>query len=215
MDARNIRSLAWDGLKPVPYTFVVADGLPAVRILSQEEDVTELDALRYPVGRFERLKAPLDRATRDGFISTLEQTPACFRSLVTGLSDVQLDTPYRPGGWTIRQVVHHVPESHMNAYVRIKLALTENAPAIKTYEEQLWAELPDVKQCPVDVSLRLLEALHQRWTVLLRALPESEFGKVFTHPEWGRVTINEAIAMYAWHCRHHAAHIEQGLGIRD
>jgi hypothetical protein len=103
--------------------------------------VTDLDTLRYPVGRFERLKAPLDRATRDGFISTIEQTPARFRSLVTGLTDARLDTPYRPGGWTIRQVVHHVPDSHMNAYIRMKWAMTEDTPAIKTYEEQLWAEL--------------------------------------------------------------------------
>ena len=176
--------------------------------------MTDLEKLRYPVGRFERLTAPLDRATRSAHVTTLEQTPARFRSLVARLSDAQLGTPYRPGGWTVRQVVHHVPESHMNAYTRIKLALTEDAPTIKTYEEQLWAELPDVEQCPVDVSLRLLEALHQRWVVLLRAIPESDFGKVFTHKEWGRVTVDEAVAMYAWHCRHHAAHIEQGLGAR-
>ena len=173
----------------------------------------DLEQLRYPVGRFERLATPLDRATRAAHIDTIEQTPARFRSLVAGRTDAQLDTPYRPGGWTVRQVVHHVPESHMNAYVRIKLALTENAPAIKTYEEQLWAELPDVEHCPVDVSLRLLEALHERWIVLLRTLPESEFGKVFTHPEWGRVTIDEAVAMYAWHCRHHTAHIEGALAL--
>jgi hypothetical protein len=101
----------------------------------------------------------------------------------------------------------------MNAYVRIKLALTEEAPVIKTYEEQLWAELPDVTRCPVDVSVRLLEALHQRWVVLLRALSEGDFAKVFTHKEWGRVTIDEAVAMYAWHCRHHTAHIEGALAL--
>ena len=171
------------------------------------------ETLRYPVGKFERVTTPLDRATRETHFVTIEQLPARFRGLVGGLSEPQLETPYRPGGWTIRQVVHHVPESHMNAYVRIKLALTEDAPIIKTYEEQLWAELPDVRACPVDVSLRLLEALHQRWVVLLRALPEGDFGKVFMHKEWGRVTIDEAVAMYAWHCRHHTAHIEQGLGL--
>ena len=174
----------------------------------------ELETLRYPVGKFERVTPPIDRATREQHFVTIEQLPARFRALVDGLSASELDTPYRPGGWTIRQVVHHVPESHMNAYIRFKLALTEDAPAIKTYEEQLWAELPDVALCPVDVSLRLLEALHQRWTIMLRALPESDFAKVFMHKEWGRVTIDEATAMYAWHCRHHTAHIERGLGLR-
>jgi hypothetical protein len=172
--------------------------------------VTDLETLRYPVGKFERVTPPLDRATREKHFVTIEQLPARFRALTAGLRESQLDTPYRPGGWTIRQVVHHVPESHMNAYVRIKLALTEDAPTIKTYEEQLWAELPDVKLCPIDVSLRLLEALHQRWVVLLRALPDAGFGRVFVHKEWGLVTVDEAVAMYAWHCRHHTAHIEGG-----
>jgi len=177
--------------------------------------VTDLDQLRYPVGRYERLQAPLDRASRDVHIETISRLPATFASLTRGLSDAQLDTRYRPGGWTIRQVVHHVPESHMNAYIRIKLALTEDAPAVKTYEEQLWAELPDVQKCPIDASLRLLDALHERWVVLLRALPEESFARTFTHPEWGRVTVDEAVALYAWHCRHHTAHVRQGLGIRD
>src|SRR5436190_24253511 len=136
-----------------------------------------LELLRYPVGRYVRPTAPLDAATRAEYIKELDRLPAVMRSLAGNLNDTQLDKPYRPGGWTIRQVVHHVPESHMNAYVRIKLALTEDAPPIKTYEEQLWAELPDVQKCPVDVSLRLLEALHQRWVVLLRALPESAFAR--------------------------------------
>lgn len=177
--------------------------------------MTDLDKLRYPVGRFERLSAPLDAATRLAHIATIEDTPARFRSRVAGLSNGQLDTPYRPGGWTIRQVVHHVPESHMNAYIRMKLALTEDAPTIKTYEEQLWAELPDARTCPPDMSLALLAALHHRWVAFLRLMPEPEFGKTFTHPEWGRVRVDEALAMYAWHCRHHTAHIELGLGIRD
>jgi hypothetical protein len=174
--------------------------------------VPDLDTLRYPVGKFARIRPPLDRATREKHFVTIEQLPARFRALTGRLSDAQLDTPYRPGGWTIRQVVHHVPESHMNAYIRIKLALTEDAPTIKTYEEQLWAELPDVKKCPIDVSLRLLEALHERWIVLMRALPDADFAKTFTHAEWGLVTIDEAVAMYAWHCLHHTAHIQQGLG---
>jgi len=174
---------------------------------------TNVETLRYPVGRFERLKAPLDRAAREAHVRTIEATPARIRALISGLSDAQLDTPYRPGGWTIRQVVHHVPESHMNAYVRIKLALTEDTPAIKSYEEQLWAALPDVERCPVDASVRLLEALHERWVVLLRALPEPEFSKTYLHPDLGRVTVDEAVAMYAWHCRHHVAHIEQALAV--
>jgi hypothetical protein len=173
--------------------------------------VNDLDRLRYPVGRFERLKAPLDRAARDAHIETLERAPARFRSLVTGLTDAQLDTTYRPGGWTIRQVVHHVPDSHMNAYIRCKWAMTEDAPAIKVYEEQLWAELPEAKSGKVDMSLALLEALHRRWVSFLRAIPEAAFTRTFVHPEWKRVTIEEAIAMYAWHSRHHAAHIEQGI----
>jgi DinB superfamily len=176
--------------------------------------MSDLDKLRYPVGKYERLTAPLDRATREALVKTIEDTPAKMRALLTGLSEAQLDTTYRPGGWTIRQVVHHVPDSHMNAFIRIKLALTENEPAIKTYEEQLWAELPDVKRCPVETSLRLLEALHQRWVALLRGLSESDFhDKTFIHPEWKRVTVEEAVALYAWHCRHHTAHIEQALAV--
>ncbi len=176
--------------------------------------MADIDTLRYPVGRMPRPKEPLDRATRERYLDTLERTPATFRSLVAGVSEAQLDTPYRPGGWTVRQVVHHVPDSHMNAYIRMKLAVTEEAPAIKTYEEGRWAELPEAKSGPVEMSLALLAALHTRWVTFLRALPESAFRKAFSHPEWGAVTIDEAIAMYEWHCRHHAAHIEQGLGIR-
>jgi DinB family protein len=173
--------------------------------------VTDLDTLRYPVGRFERLTQPLDRATRDLHIATLEGAPARFRALVAPLSDAQLDTPYRPGGWTIRQVIHHVPDSHMNAYIRTKLAVTEDNPRITTYEEQLWAEFPEAKHGPVDVSLTLLSALHRRWVTFLRALSDGDFRKTFQHKEWGSVAVEEAVAMYAWHTRHHAAHIEQAL----
>jgi DinB superfamily len=147
------------------------------------------DKLRYPIGRF-------------------------LRELVERLNDAQLDIPYRPCGWTIRQVVHHVPESHMNAYIRTKLAVTEDSPTIKTYEEARWAELPDVKLAPVAMSLDLLTAVHRRWVVFLRALPESEFQKTFRHPESGPVTVDEAIAMYAWHGRHHVAHVRQALAGR-
>jgi hypothetical protein len=171
----------------------------------------DMDALRYPVGPIDRPKTPLDRATREQYLATIEQLPSRIRSLVSELSDAQLDTPYRPGGWTIRQVVHHLPDSHLNSYVRMKLAVTEYTPAVKTYDEALWADLPEAKSGPVQMSIDLLDALHRRWIAFLRALPDSHFERAFTHPEWGRVPLDEAIAMYAWHCRHHAAHIEQAL----
>jgi hypothetical protein len=173
--------------------------------------MTDLDALRYPVGRFERIAARLNRAGREPFLKTLEDTPARIRALVGALSDADLERPYRPGGWTVRQVVHHIPDSHMNAYIRMKLAVTEDSPTIRTYEEQLWAELPEAKSGPVEMSLALLEALHRRWTTFLRNLSDEQFTRVFLHPEWGRVEVGEAVALYAWHCRHHTAHIEQAL----
>jgi DinB family protein len=172
--------------------------------------MSDLEQLRYPVGKAPRIKE-LDRETRARLIDTIAETPARFRSLVAGLSDAQLDTPYRPGGWTIRQVVHHVPDSHMNAYIRMKLALTEETPTIRPYEEDRWAELPEAKSGPVDMSLTLLDALHRRWVALLRALPEADFRKTYTHPDLGVVSLDEAIGLYEWHCRHHAAHIENGI----
>ena len=174
--------------------------------------MTDLEQLRYPVGRFERLHAPLDRASRARHLETIEQTPAAFRALVGGRSDAQLDTPYRPGGWTVRQVVHHVCDSHMNAYIRMKFAVTEDAPVIKAYDEAKWAELPEAKTGPVDMSLALLDGLHRRWLAFLRGLPDADFAaKAYTHPELGRVTLDEALALYAWHCRHHQGHVRQGL----
>lgn len=171
----------------------------------------DLEKLRYPVGRLERAATPLDHATRERHLTTIEQLPARFRALVSGLTDAQLDVPYRPGGWTIRQVVHHVPDSHLNAYVRMKLAITEETPTIKTYMEERWAELPEAKSGPIDMSLTLLDGLHRRWIAFLRAVPAHDLQRPFVHAEWGRVPIDEAIAMYAWHCRHHTAHIEQAL----
>ena len=176
--------------------------------------MSDIEKLKYPVGPFPRHKEPLDAPTRTRHIDAIERAPSRYRSLVSGLSDAQLDTPYRPGGWTIRQVVHHVPDSHLNAYVRMKLAVTEDTPAIRTYEEALWAELPEAKSGPVEMSLSLLEALHRRWVAFLRGLDEPAFAKAFMHPTWGRVTIDEGLVMYEWHCRHHAAHIEQALGVR-
>jgi DinB family protein len=174
----------------------------------------DLEQLRYPVGRMPRSSAPLDARTREEYFAVLESTPARIRSLVSGLNDAQLDTPYRPGGWTVRQVVHHVPDSHMNAYVRMKLAVTENQPSAKTYEEALWAELPEAKTAPVAMSLDLLDALHRRWLAFLRGLPDRDFRKAFSHPEWGIVSVDEALGMYAWHCRHHTEHIRRTVAIR-
>ena len=177
--------------------------------------MTDLEQLRFPVGRFARLNAPSDRATRSARIDIIEQTPATFLSLAKGRTDAELDTPYRPGGWTVRQVIHHVPDSHMNAYIRMKLAVTEDAPAITAYDEATWAQLPDARTGPAGMSIALLDALHRRWVMFLRALTEAEFAKVYVHPQLGRVPIDEALALYAWHCRHHTAHVRLGLGAVD
>ena len=162
--------------------------------------------LRYPIGPFQFDGQPSESQLKQ-FISDIEQAPARFRAALAGLSEPQLDTPYRPGGWTVRQVTHHVPESHMNAYVRMKLALTEGNPTIKPYDEARWAETPDVRNTPVAVSLALLEALHQRWVTLLTALGPTDFARTLVHPESGSWTIGRYVAPYAWHGKHHVAHI--------
>ena len=174
--------------------------------------MTDLEQQRYPVGRFDK-RPPADARVRAAMIASIAQTPAAIEALVNDLSDDELDSPYRDGGWTIRQVVHHVPDSHMNAYIRMKLALTEDNPAIKTYAENLWAELPDSKG-PVRVSLDLLDALHRRWVTLLGRLSDDQFRRTFVHPEWGDVSVETAVALYEWHCRHHLAHIRQALARR-
>lgn len=163
---------------------------------------------RYPIGKFhyEGEPSPEQRAK---FISEIEQTPAAFRAAVKGLTPQQLDTPYRDGGWTVRQVVHHVPDSHMNAYVRFKLALTEDEPTIKPYAEDRWAKLDDTRSTPVEVSLVLLENLHDRWVRLLRSLTPSDWKRAFKHPEMGAMALEKALAMYAWHGKHHTAHIAE------
>jgi hypothetical protein len=132
-----------------------------------------------------------------------------MRDAAAGLSEEQLNTPYRPGGWTVRQVIHHVPDSHINSYVRFRLALTEEEPIIKPYEENRWAELPDARTAPVELSLDLLEMLHRRWTLLLNDLGKAELAKAFRHPELGLVTLERNVALYAWHGRHHTAHITE------
>ncbi len=166
---------------------------------------------RYPIGRFSRQSTPLDGTGRLAHIDAIAHAPGAMRRLVRGLSDADLNRRYREGGWTIRQVVHHVPDSHMHAYARFKFALTEDAPQVKAYNEQRWADLPDVEDVPVTVSLDLLEALHLRWTSTLRSMSNDDFSKTYQHPELGVVRLYDALQLYAWHGRHHTAHIELAL----
>ena len=165
------------------------------------------DALRFPTGRFLRPSGPLDPAQRAKHIETIASTPKMLTDAVRALSDKQLDTPYREGGWTVRQVVHHVPDSHMNAFIRMKLALTEDAPPVKAYDEDAWAKLADA-QGPVDPSLTLLTALHDRWVKLLRAMKPEDFSRTVTHPQNGQISIDFLLALYAWHGPHHVAHVK-------
>ncbi len=166
---------------------------------------------RYPLGRFERCLEMPDAGRRTALIGVIETTPSEIRGLVASLDAGGLDTPYRDGGWTIRQVVHHVPDSHMNAYLRMKLAVTETAPAIKLYDEVRWAELPDARSGPIGPSLDLLDALHRRWVPFLRALSPEELRMTYLHPDWGAVPVYEGLALYAWHGRHHTAHIRNAV----
>jgi uncharacterized damage-inducible protein DinB len=162
---------------------------------------------RYPIGRF-RFDGPANPGLREHWIGEIAAAPGALRAAVTGLDPAQLDTPYREQGWSVRQVVHHLPDSHLNAYTRIKLALTEDEPTIKPYDEARWAELPDVRSTPVETSLTLLECLHRRWVLLLRDLDPAHFGRRFRHPEHGRTFgLDETLALYAWHGRHHVAQI--------
>jgi len=162
--------------------------------------------LRFPIGKFQP-EANLTPARREELIRIVAETPEKLREAVRGLSPPQLDTPYRPGGWTVRQVVHHLPDSHLNSYVRFKLALTEERPVIKPYEEDRWAELADTFNTPIEVSLTLLESLHVRWVNLLRALPEADWERTFLHPQNGEMPLTQVLALYAWHGAHHVAHI--------
>jgi hypothetical protein len=149
----------------------------------------------------------IDAAAREAHVSAIEATPRKLRQAVAGLDARQLDTPYRPGGWSVRQVVHHLPDSHLNAYVRFKLALTEDAPTIRPYDERLWALLPDAKAGALEMSLNLLDAVHMRWLACIRVLPKDSFERVYRHPEMGIVSLNQQLALYAWHGNHHVAHI--------
>jgi uncharacterized damage-inducible protein DinB len=161
---------------------------------------------RYPIGKFNKVDSLTD-AQRATCIEQVAAAPGQFRKAVTGLTPAQLDTPYRDGGWTVRQVAHHVPDSHMNAYLRFKFGLTEDSPAIKTYEEKDWAKTPEVAATPVDVSLALLDALHARWVMLLRAMTPEQFARTIKHPDMGPTRLDTMLALYAWHGRHHTAHV--------
>ncbi|SRR6266536_637346 len=162
--------------------------------------------LSYPIGKFQTPQS-ITPSLRAGWIDEIAAAPALLREAVRGLDDAQLDTPYRPNGWTVRQVVHHVPDSHMNSYIRFRLALTEEEPAIKPYDEVKWAELHDARTGPVAMSLQLLESLHLRWVALLRSFSETDFSRRFNHPQDGVQRLDAALAAYAWHGKHHAAHI--------
>jgi uncharacterized damage-inducible protein DinB len=162
--------------------------------------------LRYPIGRLQRTST-LSPEARRAAIDAIAETPAKLRKAVAGLTDAQLDTPYRPEGWTVRQLVHHVADSHMHAYARTRFALAENDTAITSYDEAAWAELPDMRAMPVEVSLDLLDALHARWVHVLRATRGEDFRRTIRHPENGSMTVDDLLSVYQWHGRHHTAHV--------
>ena len=163
------------------------------------------DDLRYPIGQLDR-QAPITPERRALAIESIRDLPAHLRAAVADLTDERLDTPYRPDGWTVRQLVHHIADSHMNGYIRLKLALTEDNPTIRPYEQGPWAELPD-SRLPIDVSLNLVDGIHTRWSTLWASVTDSGFARPFRHPELGQLTIDVHLQIYGWHSRHHVAHI--------
>lgn len=167
-----------------------------------------MEDLKYPIGEF-RFPESVTDGERALFLEQIAEAPARLRRAISGLSDEQLATPYRPGGWTVRQVVHHLPDSHLNSYARFKLAMTEDDPTIRPFDEARWAELEDAKHGPLEFSLALLDALHERWVSFLRSLKREDYARTFHHPEFPdtHVTLDRNIALYAWHGRHHVAHI--------
>ena len=174
--------------------------------MSESLQLHNLEDLRYPIGRF----VMPDNFSREDYLRCVEkiaEAPRHLTDAIADLSDASLDTPYRPNGWTVRQVVHHLPDSHLNAYVRLKWALTEKGPTIKTYDEVEWSDLTDAQDGPIQMSLDLVTALHQRWTYLLRRLTDDQRTRTITHPEWGAVTVDYLTAQYAWHGEHHVAQI--------
>lgn len=168
----------------------------------------KLEDLQYPVGRFARSDKPISPDQRRASIQVIATFPEVMENVLSALTDAQLDTPYREGGWTLRQVVHHCADSHMNSLLRFKLALTEEQPTVKAYQEALWAELPDSVGMPIQPSMQMLQGIHLRWTVLLEGMSEADFARTFVHPVSGRtMRLDETLVMYDWHCRHHLAHV--------
>jgi len=163
---------------------------------------------RYPIGEF-RMPGEITPALRQAAIEQIAAVPVKLRVAVAGLNDAQLETPYREGGWTVRQVVHHVADSHMNAYIRLRLGLTENEPTIKPYEESAWAKLEDAAHAPIEISLKLLEPLHDRWVRLFRTVTPEQFARPVRHPDSGLKNVDWLLFLYAWHGRHHTAHITE------
>lgn len=162
--------------------------------------------LRFPVGQFQPPEQ-ITRAMRSKFIRTIEQLSPNLKDAVDSLTDEQLDTAYRPEGWTVRQVVHHIADSHLNSFCRFKLGLSENSPIIKTYDEAMWAEMADARDAPIELSLSIIDGLHARWTRLLNSMSDEDFEKKINHPERGAMNLGELLALYDWHSRHHTAHI--------
>lgn len=165
-----------------------------------------MDDLRYPIGPFQ-FAPPATAATRRDDIASIAEAPLRLREAVAGLDERQLDTPYRPGGWTVRQVVHHVADSHINAYTRFRLAMTEDRPTVRPYDEKGWAELDDARAAPIEISLALLDRLHDRWVRLLHSLQPEDFARTVLHPENGVMSIDHLLQSYSWHGKHHVAHV--------
>lgn len=171
--------------------------------------LSRMSDLQYPIGKFEMVPDPTPEQ-RAGWIDDIATLPAKLRLALAALPEGGVDRPYRPGGWTVRQLVHHIADSHVNSYIRLRLALTEETPAIKPYNEVAWAQLPDASTAPIEVSLQLIDALHQRWAMLLRTLSASDFRRGLIHPaESGPKNIDWLLQLYAWHSRHHTAHVRQ------
>lgn len=167
----------------------------------------KIEKLKYPLGKW-KAPAVIDSVVLKEYINTIESFPISLQKAVKNMSDEQLDTPYREEGWSIQQVVHHCADSHMNSLIRLKLALTENAPTIKPYREELWADLADSKKMDVKASLQIIEGVHARWVAVLKSLSETQFDRTFIHPESKRTfSLRESTSLYAWHCEHHLAHI--------
>ena len=181
-------------------------GAPTGAVPNFMTNTLTIDDPRFPIGRA-NLPESISPDQRTLWIQEIATAPDQLRAAAEGLTTAQLDTPYREGGWTARQVIHHLPDSHMNAYVRMKLGLTESHPTVSVYDERLWAELADSRDTPIEVSLQLFDALHARWTDLLRSLSEEDYRRTYLHPEDGIVQVAQALGVYAWHGKHHIAHI--------